>query len=215
MFEIVKHYKNYDLPISCTSEIGKGFLLIYDYVVIYQFLQKLDINLLLSEKSFKIISYINIDDYVNELLISFKGVEDLEKQFIIDIPRCVMEINNHIVEDALAALNYIEYKYKIKHYNQIVSLCTQCIYAPIIEWIFFSLPNNYYVGEIAPSELTLKKKNHIVINNHKLVFRKNIRIFNIVKGIDMTKKIISVHLEIDNINDCDTDIEINLFCNDT
>ena len=103
------------------------------------------------------------------ILSSYSNLNDLEKQFLMDVRRSTVYLNDRKCPTNQA------FKYILSNFilpTPIMGFFTQSIFAYIFEWISQSLPDNVYLGECSN---TYKKDNNFIIktigSSKKIQFR--------------------------------------------
>lgn len=204
MFEIVNDFFNYD-----SRDRIKGYdyniLSLHrnfhnseiEYDIILNFSDDLTSDITLSNTNTRIISFIQSKPFIHDIINSYRSQTELEEQFIRDVNRSKLYINNHLVVNSSNALDYILYTYHKKAKN-LIALCTQAICASIFEWLLFSLKDNFHIAECKAKR---DKTAFLFIDNNKFIYRKKLRIFKLINGDDITIKHVKIHISIDNILD--------------
>ncbi len=223
MFEIIDDFCNYDINRDFTEndkeindDIYNENKVLYqyyknlpEYEVIVPFTNNIKKDLLLTDDKLNINSIIKSKNFINDILNSYVGDEQLNQQFLLDVNRSKLIINNKLVKSSIAALNYLRYTHG-KLSSRIIACATQAICASAFEWIYLSLPNNYHLSELKYGE---QRKSVINILDHSISYTKYLRIFNLQKGCDdKTVKKVLLIINIDNaISDSgDVDIQFSI-----
>jgi hypothetical protein len=213
MFEIIDDFYNYDREerildynyniLTIHSEYNSNLI---DYEIILNFSEDLNSDITLSNINTQILSFIQSKQYIKNILDSYVSNIELEEQFIRDINRCKLYINGHIVKNSFNALNYIQYTYGKKSKN-ILGLCTQATLASIFEWLLFSLKEDYHLAECCNKK---DKTAFIFIDNNQFIYKKQLRIFKLINGDDITIKNVKINITIDNLLDDNENIMLEI-----
>lgn len=174
----------------------------------YDFVNLIDIDHFSNLKNFynflnqnisktKIIHYKNFDIF-KDIKNYFKNNKNIWNQFDVDIKRSILFINNQLINN-INAKKYFLSKYNYNISTKIAALCTQGIFAFIINKIQLYLSeHNLYIGEIENIK-NINKKIKINIYIHKFVefkISKKMRVFKVNKfGDDITKQYLNFLLE--------------------
>lgn len=208
---------NIDLNMTVYEDNIKNKDIDKDYV----YLEKIDeikkinvineIDLINKEKGESIEQYICIDYnyYINDVLNSFKSEDDIKKQFMLDIPRCKVYINNHIIDSPEILVDYLNLNFTKKITLKVMMLTTQAFLGLPFSIIFDQLQDisTYYLSEIENSEIENSKRCYricLTIKNDKINFNtyKEFRIFKMEDDIDKTlyRVCIKISFELNNEN---------------
>ena len=144
--------------------------------------------------------FINYDYYVNDIKNSFKNMNDIEKQFRIDIPRSNIFINNHKIISPQIIIDYLNFNFNSNITKKIMMLTTQAFLALPFQLTFNQLYNldNYHLAEIEYDDNT-KQPYRISINilDNDINFKsyKEFRIFRLDNDISIN--IYKVYIKIE------------------
>lgn len=162
-----------------------------------------------SKKIFKIknINYENIiaidlDLIIKDISTSYLNLEELQKQFILDIKRSYMTYNGHIIKDIQSLLDYLELKYRNTNLEkEILMLSTQSVFAIpffIIQSQFAS--KELYLAEITDLDMKkykILKKYKIDILKYNIKLEKYLRLFKFTKSNQcITKYLVKIIIDI-------------------
>ena len=213
MFDIIDDFCNYDkstkIPdynyntLTLHNEYDDSLI---EYDILLNFSEDLKSNITLSKVNTRILSFISSKQYIKNILDSYYSLRELEEQFIRDVNRSKLYINGILVKKAENALNYISYTYRKKSKN-ILGLCTQAICASIFEWLFFSLEEDYHIAECSKSQ---DKTAFLFLDYKTFVYKKQLRIFKLIEGCDITIKKIKICITIDNVLDSNENIMLEI-----
>lgn len=191
MYDFVDDFQNYDIkPKILTNhslQINNKHFCIY-----IKENETFPNKLLLDRSEFTILTLLNLKNIMKSLRKSYNTLKIIRDQFVLDISRSYLYINEHKINNLEKAMNYLEYTYPLT-FSEILILCTQSIFVPVLEWLYQTLPGNYIIGEL---ELNNRKKIILTIDNHSLVIKKNLRIFTIYQGMDITVREIQIKIVI-------------------
>ena len=205
MFSIINDFYNYDIgntdnPYNNNNNNNKkkkAFKLrnkyYTQYQLIYNFTDIIPFNILLGDESISISSIIPIKPFVDDIMTSYISNDSISKQFIMDIDRSRLFINNKRVKSSLSALNYLLYSHKDLAPRLLVCT-TQATCATSFIWLHNSLPENYHLGELKYGS---QKKSRIYIFNKEICYIKGLRIFKLENGVDHTLKEVLLIITID------------------
>lgn len=209
IYEII-NFINYDiiqnnkLIQQSTNNNEKYSYILYDTYDIYikNICQIKNIN-------FEYIIIIDLDVLINDIEKSYSNLEELQKQFILDIQRSSMTYNGHNIKDIPQLLDYLEDKYRLTNYKlekEILMLSTQSIFAIpfyIIQSQFIA--EHLYLAEITDLDMkkyNIKKKYKIDILKSNIKLEKFLRLFSLSESNDsITKYIVRILIDINLIGD--------------
>ena len=150
MYVFLDEIENFDAKTLSTPEKQVSSLPKWigeeDYEFIEDFSSQIDTPVILSKEPKKITTVIPASSFIRDITNSYASGKDIQQQFLMDIHRSKLYINNRRVYKELAALNYILYTFGEQAYDYL-ALCTQATCASAFEWLHFSLPESYYLTE--------------------------------------------------------------------
>lgn len=203
MYDFVDDFENYDLktnlPLSDT-QLNKSNK--YEDTQFYIYIKEYDkfpYKFLLDKNKFNILTFLEIKKIMVSLKSNYYNIKNIDHQFNLDISRSHLYINKNKIIYPEKALNYIKYTYP-KNYQDILILCTQSIFVPILEWLYQTLPDNYIIGEL---DINKRRKIILIINEKKLTIKKKLRIFTVYKGTDITIREINIKVIISDFTKLD------------
>ena len=106
-----------------------------------------------------IVNYDDIYDFCNY------SIDELKRQYKIDAIRQDIYYNNLKITKTDIFLDYLTFKFTT-NLNKILMFITQTIYAYIIKYIHFALPNDIYIGEI--TDKICKMRIDIIVNQNNI-----------------------------------------------
>lgn len=153
-----------------------------------------------NEKTIRIIS-IDYNEFIKDIMNSYKENNDAFEQLSKDIPRMKLYLNNHLIKDINKMNDYLCYKYDQKTVTLIQMISTQAIMAIPCEIIQRSIMkyNNHFISEL--NELDNYDKNLFVNididdKNVTIVAQKILRIAEILDSDIHTKYILKISIEV-------------------
>ena len=170
MFELIDEFENYDIVKKKRRKRSKNDQF-------YFYLGKDDVfpnTLYSANESFIIIKYSDYNNVITDLEKYYRDKKAIHDQFILDINRSHLYINGNKTNNIVKITNYIDYSYVIEK-SKLELICTQSIFAPIVEWLYSSIPEGFYIGEMGQNEK--KSKIKIYINHNKVHLIKKLRFF--------------------------------------
>lgn len=181
-FVWVDEIQNYDiLPQKSTTVIPyQRKFRSMEYEVVLDFHVPFPIKLLYGNEieSIHIYSITHGNTFYENLLKTYYHPSELERQFQLDVSRSTMYLNQHIVDNPLQAIHFLQHKYQDKA-DLILALCTQAVYASPFEWIYFSLPENYHLVE-RDATTDDDRKIKIILDGNQLSVWKILRIIRFI-----------------------------------
>lgn len=158
------------------------------------------------------IIYVNFEHFLKDIRDSFKNIDDIRKQFDLDISRCCVYINKHKIEDRG---NFQQYLYK--HFdsnlaNNILMLTTQALMGLPFEAIYKNIPDGYCLCELDRSCEQKPYRISIIVEKKSIEFKayKEFRIIKIKEEDVENVCKLSVKLEFDMNKSNDLLITINI-----
>jgi hypothetical protein len=118
--------------------------------------------------------------FLNDIKNSYKDNDSIRHQFSVDLERCDVYLNRHIVKDKKKIINYLDNKYSDDLVVKIMMLTTQALLGLPFQIIFNNIIiNDYYLAENNNNKESYK----IVINTQdnaiKFKAYKEFRIFKL------------------------------------
>ena len=167
-------------------------------------------SILFDEQAINIIYYCNYKDELKKLKKTLRSPKDIEDQFFLDITRSKLKINNHKVNVYEKIINYLTYQYPKKLHDLLI-LCTQGVFVNILEWIYQSLPYDFYIGELE-IDSNINREMKISIDKNAVLIHKKLRLFGLTKnGNVVNYKLLKCIIHIsDYLNSTTIDYEIQL-----
>lgn len=99
--------------------------------------------------------------FLNDIKNSYKDNDSIRHQFSVDLERCDVYLNKHIVKDTKKIINYLDKKYSDDLVLKIMMLTTQALLGLPFQIIFNNIIiNDYYLAETNNNRESYK----IVIN---------------------------------------------------
>ena len=149
---------------------------------------------------------IEFNYFVQDVLNSFRDNNDIETQFRKDLPRCSVFVNNHKIESADLVIDYVKFKYNRDVAYKIIMLTTQAFLGLPFQIIFNKIAflEDYYLSDIGVGNTDkLPYRIKIDISDDCVEFKmyKELRIFRLVDGEDITKYKVFLKLEFELLND--------------
>lgn len=146
---------------------------------------------------------IELNDILLEIEQSYKSLEQIKNQFILDISRSNLVINGSIVNNPKIALDYISYKYanNPKREKEYLMLSTQALFAIPFFIIQKSMEKKeLYLGELLDADVkkySCGKKYNVEIDNKSIKLEKYLRLFSLSRETnDTTKYIVKIIIDI-------------------
>ncbi len=216
MFTLVNDFWNYDFTETDHSSKNKvktncGELKIKNtspqeepFQIIANFTTKITEDVVLAQDTVYITCLVNSSNFIMDILKSYLNYQQLIQQFLMDVKRSSLFINGKKVKIPVSALNYLEYTHQGKT-SGILACATQATCAAAFEWLYTSLPEDYYLSELNKGSA---KKSIIKINGTKLIYRKGLRIFKLVDGDDYTVRIVIMTITVDDTINYKGDVTI-------
>lgn len=194
-----------------------------DFEFIENFSTHIHKPVILSEEPQKITSVIPACSFVKDILNSYASLQSIQQQFLLDVHRSKLYINNKPVDKELAALNYILYTFG-EQASEYLALCTQATCASAFEWLHFSLPEGYYLTEIDYTEKKEKQSKIFIVHenqsgtNNTIQYQKALQIIRLVTSADgnctekkiQRKVFLKISIDLNSKRTGDTTITIHL-----
>jgi len=150
------------------------------------------------------IVYLDFSLWYNDIKKSFKNINDIYNQFILDNNRGDFYCNGNKIDDPYKLMDYLEYRYNLELSKKILLFCTQVSLAIPYEIILNKInlhmkKNIYYLGEIS-NKINVNRRYRINFtinddNNVHFTIEKKLRIFRVIKGVDHTCCIVSILID--------------------
>lgn len=160
-------------------------------------------NFTIKDMKYENIISIELDNLIQELEQSYKSLEQIKNQFILDISRSNLSINGNIVNNAKTALDYISYKYSnnTKREKELLIISTQALFAIPFFIIQKSMEKKeLYLGELLDDDVkkySCIKKYNVDICNNTIKLEKYLRLFSLNRETnDTTKYIVKILIDI-------------------
>ena len=190
MFELINEFQNYDIIKKRKEKPNKNDQFFFYLGDKDSFPQ----NLYNEPDIFTVIKYDNYQAIISNLDKYYHNNKSIHDQFELDIKRSYLYINGNKSKDIVKINNYIEYSYPKKK-NELEIICTQSIFAPLLEWFYMSIPDGYFIGELGNNEKRTKAK--IYLDNNNIQIIKKLRIFTITPdGNDKTYRYIKIKISV-------------------
>ena len=130
--------------------------------------------------------YVDLDFFLDDMKSTFNSAKRIEHQFFVDVPRCEIYINKHLIKDPKKISKFLYYKFDKTTSLNIMMLTTQSLMGLPFELIFNNIDNDkYHLAELDQNVIG-KKPYQILINltNDNISFKayKVFRIFTIENG---------------------------------
>ena len=129
--------------------------------------------------------YVDFDYFIKDIKNTFSDENDIINQFNVDLVRCKVYLNKHLVTNPAEINQYLNYKFSKKVALNIMMLTTQALLGLPFQIIFNNISNNYHLTEL-DSNSTEKKPYRISIkmDNNNIQFKayKEFRIFKIINS---------------------------------
>ena len=182
-FTMINDIYNYDLPPKSRRMVipHQRKFSPMAYEVVLNFHRPFPMELLHGEQveSIHVCSVTEGPSFYRNLLETYPDLDDLIRQFNLDVTRSVMYLNQHRVRRPIQAVHYLQHRYT-HHAKLILALCTQAIYASPFEWLYFSLPTDYHLVERAGTGRDSLRKIKIMLDDNRLSVWKMLRIIRFV-----------------------------------
>ena len=193
---------NYDKKKN--NRIIKENIINNNYAIINFFKYDKKNNFIIKDMKYENIISIELNNLIQEIEQSYKSLDQIKNQFILDISRSNLLINGSIVKNAKTALDYISYKYinNKKREKEILMLSTQALFAIPFYIIQKSMEKkDLFLGELLEEDIeTFKcvKKYNVEILDNSIKLEKYLRLFTICKDHnDTTKYIVKMLINIE------------------
>lgn len=171
-----------------------------DFIVLHE-LGDDNIDLLSCNKTignFEQIIYVDFGYFIKDIRGSFKDVDDICKQFDLDIGRCNVYINKHRIGKRMEFEEYLYKHFNNDLVNNIIMLTTQALMGLPFEAIHNNIPDGYNVCELGEYKEQRPYRISIIVENSNIEFKayKEFRIIKVGEDVENICKL-SVKLEFD------------------
>lgn len=165
-------------------------------------------HFMVKDMKYENIISIELNNLLSEIEQSYKSIEQIKNQFILDISRSNLLINGSIVSNAKVALDYLNYKYanNSQREKEFLMLSTQALFAIPFFIIQKSMEKKeLYLGELLDADVkkyNCMKKYNVEIYDESIKLEKYLRLFSLSRETNdttkyMVKIIIDIQLESD------------------
>ena len=132
----------------------------------------------------------------------YKNSYHIQNQFLLDMSRSTIYFNKKKINNIIKLDDYLVYTLK-DIYLPMITLCTQSLFAIILQKLYPNLEKHTYIGELSKDDI-YSKSQHIHFKSVGVYLQchiyKTLRIFSVIDGIDYTQHIIKIHIVIDECN---------------
>ena len=144
--------------------------------------------------------YVDFDFFIKDIKQTFKNENEIRNQFNVDLVRCKVYLNKHLISDPDEVRNFLDFKYSKDVANNIMMLTTQALLGLPFQIIFNNISEKYHLAEL-DSNSKDKRPYRISINiddkNIEFKAYKEFRIFSIINSNPINLFKVYVKLDFD------------------